>query len=103
MTPYLIIYNCKSSVKRFKTADTAIRSFAWDDRWMYHLNNTWIIKSKMAANEIGKKLIELTETNDDFLVIEIADNYAAWLPQKALDYLRDVIFEEVDSQDGNKQ
>lgn len=99
MTPYLIIYSCKSSVQKFKAADAAIRSFAWDDRWMYHLNNTWIIKSEMTADEIGKQLADLSNTPDDFLVIEIANNYAAWLPQKALDYLKNVIFAEVDGED----
>jgi len=92
MTSYLIIYSCKSSVKKFKAADAAIKACAWDNCWMYHLNNTWLIKSEMTTDEIGRKLVDITDSNDDFLVIEISDNYAGWLPQEALDYLRDVIF-----------
>ena len=94
MTPYLIIYSCKSSVKKFKTADAAIKDCAWDDRWFYHLNNTWVIKSKMTADEIGKKLINSANGNDDFLVIEIVNNYSCWLPQQALDYMQNIIFSE---------
>lgn len=92
MTPYLIIYSCKSSVKKFKAADAAIKQCAWDDHWMYHLNNTWIILSEMTADEIGRKLVDVTDNNDDFLVVEIANNYACWLPQEALDYLQGSIF-----------
>lgn len=92
MTPYLIIYSCKSSVKKFKAVDEAIKSYAWDDRWMYHLNNTWIIRSEMTADEIGQKLNAVTNENDDFLVIEIKKHYAGWLPQQALDYLDNDIF-----------
>lgn len=93
MTAYLIIYSCKNSVKKFKEVDTLIRECAWDDRWMYHLNNTWIIKSKMTADEVGTKLNILANEHDDFLVIEIVDNYACWLPQRALDFLREYIFD----------
>lgn len=93
MTPYLIIYSCKSSVSKFKEVDALIKECAWDDRWMYHLNNTWIIKSEMTADEIGRKLDLAANAHDDFLVIEIADNYACWLPQRALDFLRDYIFD----------
>lgn len=93
MTPYLIIYSCKSSVEKFKLVNEAVKSYAWDDRWMYHLNNTWIIKSKLTADEIGQKLIDLRINNDDFLVIEIANNYACWLPQQALDFLETYIFD----------
>lgn len=93
MTAYLIIYSCKSSVKKFKEVDAIIKECAWDDRWMYHLNNTWIIKSKMSADEIGTKLSIIGDEHDDFLVIEIADNYACWLPQRALDFLREYIFD----------
>lgn len=92
MTPYLIIFNCKSSVRKFKTADSVIRGCAWDDRWFYHLNNTWIIKSEMKADEIGTKLIDAVDSQNDFLIIEIVNNYACWLPQQALDYLKDNIF-----------
>lgn len=92
MTPYLIIYSCKSSVKKFKTADALIRECAWDDRWMYHLNNTWIIRSEMTADEIGTKLMNKLDTKNDFLVIEIVNNYAGCLPQEALDYLSNNIF-----------
>jgi hypothetical protein len=94
MTPYIIIYSCKSSVKKFKAADAVIKECAWDERWMYHLNNTWMIKSELTADEIGRKLADATNTNDDFLVIEIANNYAGWLPQIALDYLQNNIFAE---------
>jgi hypothetical protein len=94
MTPYIIIYSCKTSVKKFKAADAIIRECAWDNRWMYHLNNTWIIKSELTADEIGRKLDGATNNNDDFLVIEITKNYACWLPQQALDYLQDQIFNE---------
>jgi hypothetical protein len=93
MTAYLINYSCKSSVKKFKEVDAIIRECAWDDRWMYHLNNTWIIKSEMTADEIGTKLSMLANEHDDFLVIEIVDNYAGWLPQRALDFLREYIFD----------
>jgi hypothetical protein len=98
MTPYIIIYSCKTSVKKFKAADAIIRKCAWDNCWMYHLNNTWIIKSELTADEIGGKLVGATNNNDDFLVIEITNNYACWLPQQALDYLQDIIFNE----DGGK-
>jgi hypothetical protein len=102
MTPYLIIYSCKSSVKKFKTADAAIRECAWDERWMYHLNNTWIIKSEMTADEIGTKLLNMLDSNNDFLVIEISNNYAGCLPQEALDYLRINIFNNTkEDQDEN--
>jgi hypothetical protein len=94
MTPYLIIYNCKSSVQKFKIADAVIRNCAWDDRWFYHLNNTWIIKSKMKVDEIGTKLLDAIDSQNDFLIIEIANNYSCWLPQDALDYLRDNIFND---------
>lgn len=93
MTPYLIIYSCKSSVSKFKEVNALITECAWDDRWMYHLNNTWIIKSEMTADEIGRKLDLAANAHDDFLVIEIVDNYACWLPQRALDFLRDYIFD----------
>ncbi len=93
MTTYLIIYSCKSSVKKFKEVNALVKECTWDDRWMYHLNNTWIIKSEMTADEIGIKLDLLTQNHDDFLVIEIVDNYACWLPQKELDFLREYIFD----------
>lgn len=93
MTAYLIIYSCKNSVKKFKEVDEIIKQCAWDDRWMYHLNNTWIIKSKLTADEIGTKLNLVSNEHDDFLVIEIVDNYAGWLPQRALDFLREYIFD----------
>jgi|GEM_PF-3151744 len=102
MTPYLIIYSCKSSVKKFKAADAVIKECAWDERWMYHLNNTWIIKSELSADDIGRRLMNATSANDDFLVIEIANNYACWLPEQALDYLRDNIFNDLtESEDNN--
>ncbi len=94
MTAYLIMYSCKNSVKKFKAVDTAVKRYAWDERWMYHFSNTWFIKSEMTADEIGKDLNHVTDENDDFLVIEIKNNYAGWLPQKALDYLENDIFNE---------
>lgn len=97
MTPYLIIYNCKSSVRKFKTADAFIRDCAWNDCWFYHLNNTWIIKSELTAHEIGTKLIDAVDSQNDFLIIEIANNYACWLPQEALDYMKDHIFADVEN------
>ena len=93
MTAYLIIYSCRGHANKFKTVDAAIKECAWDDRWMYHLNNTWILKSEMTSDEIGHKLNHLTNDNDDFLVIEITNNYAGWLPQQALDFLSTYIFD----------
>jgi hypothetical protein len=99
MTPYLIIYNCKTSVRKFKIADAVIRGCAWDDCWFYHLNNTWFIKSEMKADEIGTKLLDAVDSQNDFIIIEIVNNYACWLPQQALDYLKDNIFNVNEDED----
>ena len=52
----------------------------------------------MKADEIGTKLIDAIDSRNDFLIIEIANNYACWLPKQALDYLKDNIFNEVDEE-----
>jgi hypothetical protein len=48
----------------------------------------------MTVDEIGTKLLEAVDSQNDFLIIEIANNYACWLPQEALDYMKDRIFNE---------
>lgn len=92
MSVYLICCNMKYSSKRFKQIESVIRECAHEDTWMYYLENTWIIKSSLKADEIGTRINAITGSNDNFVVIEAVNNYACWLPQAGLDYLNTRIF-----------
>jgi len=56
-------------------------------RWWHHLESTWIVCTDLTPTQWSDRLRRHLDSNDHLLVIEIAENYDGWLPEKAWKWL----------------
>ena len=83
---YLITYD-KNLFKSYQPLQQAIMSIS--EEWWHHLQNTWLIKTELNANQIFDRLKRTVSVNDRLLIIQIAPNvdYQGYLPQDAWDWI----------------
>ncbi|WP_069997771.1 hypothetical protein [Cellulosilyticum sp. I15G10I2] len=92
MKVFLISYDLNKSGQDYNSLYEAIKACSYSDTWWHYLDSTWIIKSNLSVSQVSDKLKSVMDDNDSLLVIEVINNYAGWLPQKAWDYLKQHIF-----------
>lgn len=92
MAVYSISYNLQGNDDKYLAVDKVVKECCVNDIWMHYIDNTWFIKSQMSADQIGTKLNSITKDEDAFIVAEITNNYAGWLPQEGFDFMYNSIF-----------
>jgi hypothetical protein len=93
MAVYLISYDLNKKDKNYDGVFQAIKdSSVAGTTWWHYLDSTWIIKSNISVQQVYDKIKPETDDNDNFIIIEVINNKQGWLPQKAWDYLNNVIF-----------
>lgn len=94
MAVYLIAYNMGGDNEKFAAVDKAVKGCSFNDTWMYYIDNTWLIKSKMSADEIGKKIYSTVQGESSFVVIEVSNNFAGHLPTDAFNFMYNTLFKQ---------
>lgn len=56
-------------------------------KWWHHLESTWIVRSDLTPTQWADRLKQHLDDTDHLLVIEIAENYDGWLPERAWNWL----------------
>ena len=92
MAVYFISYNLGGSEEKYASVESVIKDCCYNDTWIHYIDNTWIIKSQMSADQIGRRLNSITQDEDSFIVVEGTDNYAGWLPKEGFDFLYNRIY-----------
>ncbi|MFZ5351177.1 MAG: hypothetical protein ACOZCL_00485 [Bacillota bacterium] len=92
MAVYVISYNLGNSEEKFQSVNKTIKECCYNETWMHYIDNTWIIKSRLSADEIGKRLSAASSDEDSFIVVEATNHFAGWLPKEAFDYLYTKIY-----------
>lgn len=93
MSVYLITYDLNAPGKNYDKIFEAIKEASvGGNTWWHHLDSTWFIKSNLSVQQVSDKIKTHVDGNDFYIVIEVINNKQGWLPQKAWDYLNDVIF-----------
>lgn len=57
--------------------------------WWHYLGSTWLVATHESAEDLWSRLRPNTDENDLVLVIEVADDYAGWLPKEAWEWIRE--------------
>lgn len=80
---YLITYDKNTILKNYEPLQQAIKDSS--KSWWHHMNNTWIIKTDLNANQIYKNLCQHINPQDKLLIIKIQNeaDYQGWLNEKA--------------------
>lgn len=88
---YLISYDLHQEGQDYKSLFDTIKSCS-TGTWWHYLESTWIIKSNSTVNQISEKIKNVSDDNDNFLVIEVINNKQGWLPQEAWGHLNNSVF-----------
>lgn len=55
--------------------------------WWHYLKSTWLIATNESVQQLAGRLLQRIDKDDSLLVIEVLNNKAGWLPQKAWDWI----------------
>ncbi len=92
MSVYLVSYNLGNDQEKFATLDKTVKGCCFNDTWMYYIDNTWLIKSNMTADEIGKRIYSAIPEENSFIVIEVTNNFAGHLPMEAFNFIYNILY-----------
>ena len=84
---YLITYDLNKPGQNYKGLYDAIKN-ASDGSWMHYLDSTWIIRTNLSTKQVCDRIKPCVDNSDNFLVVEIKENYYGWLPNEAWDYFK---------------
>lgn len=76
MKTYMIGYDLNKSGKNYEGLIAQIKSIA--NGYWHHLDSTWLINSNLSASEITSSLINSVGSDDEILVIAVADDWATY-------------------------
>lgn len=81
MKVYCISYNLKKAGESYKNLYDEIKNCG---EWWRYLESTWLVSSELEVNEIAERLAKHIDlSSDNFLVMEITDNYEGWMPKSS--------------------
>lgn len=86
MSLLLVTYDLKTPGRDYTALFNAIQSSS--SVWWHYLNNTWLVKTTLDANTLGKHLLQFITTNDRLLVIAVSGIGQGWLPNEAWEWIR---------------
>lgn len=92
MAVFFISYNLNGSSEKYEIVDKTIRSCSYNETWVHYIDNTWIIKSRLSVDEIGKRINSACEDEDAFIVVEATHKFSGWLPEEAFNYLYSKVY-----------
>lgn len=93
MAAYIIGYDLNKTGKDYEGVFEAIKAASVSgNTWWHYLDSTWIIKSSLTTSQVYDRIKPHIDNDDSVLIIEIKNNKSGRLPQKAWDYLNNVIF-----------
>lgn len=83
MNFFLITYNKNALLRNYDPLYQAIKTSSIV--WWHHLNNTWIIRTTLDANQVYNNLHQHITEDDKLLVIQVFPNseFQGWLPPEA--------------------
>ena len=56
--------------------------------WCRYLESTWLVLTQEGAYSLAERLRQNIDEHDPLLVIQVAADYAGWLPEDAWDWLQ---------------
>jgi hypothetical protein len=84
---YLITYDLHKPGKDYTSLHNTIKTAS---TWWHYIESTWIIKTDLSVNEWSNRIRSVTDSNDNFLIVDISkQNRQGWLPKKAWDWIRE--------------
>jgi len=86
---YLISYDLNKPGQNYDDLYQEIKELG-SSRW-HDLDSTWLVDTKLNANQISDRLKKHIDENDFFLVIGVTSDYAGRLPEKALKWIEEHI------------
>ena len=88
MKTYMIGYDLNKAGKNYSELIDAIKALA--DGYWHNLDSTWLVNSNLDASQIIDKLTPKIDSDDEILVIAVADDWACYgFNEKATQWLRE--------------
>ena len=81
---YAINYDLKKPRRDYAGLYDAIKSCG---DWWHYLDSTWLVDTRLTAENIWQRLEPHVDENDFVLVIRVAPNFQGWLPKDAWDWI----------------
>ncbi|MBS0155163.1 MAG: hypothetical protein JSS38_11245 [Nitrospira sp.] len=81
---HLVTYDLKKPGQDYTSVHDAIKGCG---SWWHYLESTWLVDSRMTAEQISAKVRRHMDENDRLLVIAVSGDHAGWLPQAAWDWI----------------
>lgn len=82
---YLITYDLNRPGQNYDDLYQAIKALG--SVWWHYLDSTWLVNTKLSANQITQKLTKHIDKNDHLLVIKTTKEYDGWLNKKAWEWI----------------
>ena len=83
----LITYDLNKPGKDYDSLYLVIKSTS--KAWWHYLDSTWLVATQEDVGYWQRKIREVVDQNDHFLVVEITKMpRQGWLPQKAWDWIK---------------
>ena len=83
----MISYDLNKSGQNYNDLYEAIKKSS-DGVWMHYLDSTWLIRTQLSTEQVYERIKPCLDDNDNFLIIEVKNNYYGWLPNDAWNYLK---------------
>ena len=82
---YAINYDLHQPGRDYEKLYEAIKGLG---EWWHYLGSTWLVSTNLTASQIWARLQPHSDSNDNFLVIGLTDDFSGWLPEKAWNWIR---------------
>ena len=83
---YLITYDLNRPGQNYDGLYQAIKALG--SVWWHYLDSTWLVNTKLNANQITQKLTKHIDGNDHLLVIKTTKEYDGWLNKNAWEWIK---------------
>ena len=82
----LVSYDLKSPNKNYEDLYTTLKTA---ESWWHYLESTWLLYTTDNLDDWQKKIKNVIDDNDNFIVIDITRQPRnGWLPKKAWEWIR---------------
>ena len=91
MKKYMITYDLNTPGKNYDNVIDAIKA-ASNGTWCSFWRSSFLICSKLTANEIFSVLEPHIDSNDSLFIVEVTAHYQGWLSKDEWDFINQNVF-----------
>jgi hypothetical protein len=83
-TVYMVAYDLRKPGQDYVGIYKVLQSF---QSWWHYLDSTWLIVTDLDPDGIFARLAPHLDSNDNLIVMEVANRKGGWLPQQAWQWI----------------